>query len=201
MFLVDPAVLQDVAGNHAEQAVLELVLNDKEKPSIAVRQDTNTNVQAGDPGCTDTDFEMFESTAKDNIGGDLTNDLKYTIVCPDGQLLVTGATPVRPARRVTRSCTRRTAIDGFSSSLSTSSSTACSAWLPATSWSTAGSTRNTRVVAVGSPSLWFTPCTRTRAARSVTPQTRASDRDADKDKWCDCSFVSKCPKCSLRAGR
>ena len=38
VFLVDPAVLQDVAGNHAEQAVLELVLNDKEKPSIAVRR-------------------------------------------------------------------------------------------------------------------------------------------------------------------
>ena len=77
---------QDVAGNHAEQAVLELVLNDKEKSSIVVRQGTNTNVQAGDPGGPDTDFEMCKSAAKDNIGGGLTNDLKYTTARPDGQL-------------------------------------------------------------------------------------------------------------------
>jgi hypothetical protein len=83
--------------------VLELVLNDEEKPSIAVRQDTNTNVQAGDPGCPDTDFEMFEST--DNIGGDLTNDLKYTIVCPDGQVSRVWRPSPGPPPRGTRSWT------------------------------------------------------------------------------------------------
>ena len=33
-------------GNHAEQAVLELVLNDEEKPSSVVRQNANTNITA-----------------------------------------------------------------------------------------------------------------------------------------------------------
>jgi hypothetical protein len=83
---------QDAAGNHAEQVVLELILNDEEKPSITVCQNSNINVQAGDPGCLGADFKMCKSTAKDNIDGDLTNVLKYTIARPDGQLLVTDAT-------------------------------------------------------------------------------------------------------------
>ena len=129
VFLVDPAVVQvggaidrtkrlkypatnydaqDVAGNHAEQAVLELVFNDEEKPSIAVCQDTNTNVQAGDPGCPDTDFEMFEST--DNIGGDCSvagTTRRQTSWCDRSP-----STTHPEARRGCRRCTARGARRG-----------------------------------------------------------------------------------------
>lgn len=78
----------DSGGNHAEQVVLELVLNDEEKPVISPCQG-NTKVEAAD--CAGGNYKMCESTATDNIDDTaaMTSAIRYTISRPDGKFLVT----------------------------------------------------------------------------------------------------------------
>jgi hypothetical protein len=97
---------QDDQGNHAEQVVLELILNDHEKPVITPCQSDST-VQAADCN-TGTTFVLCKSTANDNIDdlSEMTEAIKYTIERPDGEFLVTDA-----SYDVARAAMTTTAID------------------------------------------------------------------------------------------
>jgi endonuclease YncB( thermonuclease family) len=65
--------VQDDSGNHAEQVVFALILNDLEEPSISLAGGQSQVIQAG------SDWEMGQSTAHDNIDGDLTDQVRYAV--------------------------------------------------------------------------------------------------------------------------
>ena len=65
--------VQDDSGNHAEQVVFALILNDLEEPSISLAGGQSQVIQAG------SDWELGQSTAHDNIDGDLTDQIRYAV--------------------------------------------------------------------------------------------------------------------------
>ncbi len=65
--------VQDQSGNHAEQVVFALILNDLESPSISLAGGLTQVVEAG------SDWELGQSTAHDNMDGDLTDQIRYAV--------------------------------------------------------------------------------------------------------------------------
>ncbi len=89
LFLYDA---QDSSGNHAEQVVLALILNDHTAPVISVAGVAAETLEAG------SDWTLGESTASDNLDGDLTGSILYTVSnVTDGSVLGTGLTYAQAA--------------------------------------------------------------------------------------------------------
>ena len=64
---------KDSSSHHAEQVVFALVLNDLEAPRINLAGGQAQVVEGA------SDWQMLQSTAHDNIDGDLTDQIRYTI--------------------------------------------------------------------------------------------------------------------------
>ena len=64
---------QDDSGNHAEQVVFALILNDLEAPSLTVAGGEAETIEAA------SDWTLLESTAIDNIDGNVTTEILYSI--------------------------------------------------------------------------------------------------------------------------
>jgi len=63
----------DQAGNHAEQVVFALILDDRIAPSITVAGGNAETIEFG------SDWTLAESTALDNIDGNLTANIRYQV--------------------------------------------------------------------------------------------------------------------------
>ena len=64
---------QDQSGNYAEQVVFALILDDKEAPTITVVGGMSETVEVA------SDWSLAEATASDNIDGDLTANIIYSV--------------------------------------------------------------------------------------------------------------------------